>query len=86
MAQTNSAAVAPPPVIYPNEPHAQTSFESGWHQQNVRTLAWELERAKAEIERLRAAALEAITKLENGDEAEDAVAVLAGGLWPESAS
>lgn len=77
-----------PPVVYPadTESRAQAAFEVGWYRQTAKTLTCEIEFARAEIARLRESALEAITQLEGGVEAERVVDVLAEGLWPENAS
>lgn len=71
-----------PPVEYPTDPDAQIAFELGWYKATAKTLERQLVAAKAEVDRLRASALDAMTRLESGDEVEDVVQALADGRYP----
>lgn len=70
----------------PTDVATQLAFDLGWYKATAKTLERQLATAKAEIERLRESALDAVTRLENGAEAEDVVEVLAAGLYPAVAA
>lgn len=75
-------AVATPPVMFPDDPSAQISAELGWYKVTAKNATRDLEKAQAEIARLREMVLEGVTRLENGADVEDVVQFLADGRYP----